>query len=109
MTTSKRALLVGIDTYDKVSGLSGCVNDVNALRPLIARNEDDSPNFICETRTSSTHRIDRRSFLEDLDTLLRPGADASLLYFAGHGEPSENDVVLVTQDGYGSDMGIPLS
>jgi hypothetical protein len=109
MTVMKRALLVGIDTYDRAGRLGGCVNDVNALHPLLARNEDDSPNFICETRTSDTQRIDRRSLLEDLDILLRPGADTALLYFAGHGAAVENDVVLVTQDGFGSDLGVPLS
>jgi hypothetical protein len=105
----KRALLVGIDDYDEMNGLNGCVNDVNALVPLLSRNENDSPNFDCQARASATDRVDRRNLLEAVDALLAPGADVALLYFAGHGAGVENDVVLVTQDGGGPDLGVALS
>jgi len=55
----KRALLVGIDQYDCMPPLRGCVNDVNALFPLLARNEDNLRNFHCEVRTSAADRVDR--------------------------------------------------
>jgi hypothetical protein len=42
----KRALLVGIDEYRQFNNLGGCVNDVRALEPLLAKNEDDSPNLL---------------------------------------------------------------
>src|SRR5205085_269665 len=71
----KRALLVGIDRYECVSPLNGCVNDVNALMPLLARNEDDSPNFACVTKTSSSDKpVSRRNLLEAIDALLKRGA-----------------------------------
>lgn len=107
----KRALLVGIDDYDdgRINGLDGCVNDVNALVPLLSRNENKSPNFNCQSRTSAADRVDRRNLLEAIDALLAPGADVALFYFAGHGAGVENDVVLVTQDGGGSDWGVSLS
>ena len=57
----KRALLVGIDQYDRFSSLDGCVNDVNALEPLLSRNDDDSPNFDCQKRTSATGGVTRDS------------------------------------------------
>lgn len=107
----KRALLVGIDDYDdsRINGLNGCVNDVNALAPLLSRNEDNSPNFDCQTRTSAADRVDRRNLLEAIDALLAPGADVALFYFAGHGSAVDHDVVLVTQDGAGADLGVSLS
>lgn len=105
----KRALLVGIDSYDRMGRLGGCVNDVLALQPLLARHEDETPNFICQTRTSTSERITRNSLLEDLNALLGPGADAALLYFAGHGAEDNNDVILVTQEGYGREPGVPMS
>lgn len=105
----KRALLVGIDAYDTFESLSGCVNDVAALLPLVARDEDDSPNFACRALVSSDQRIDRRGLLEAVDDLLTPGADVALLYFAGHGASAQSDVILVTQDGTSSDPGVPLS
>lgn len=105
----KRALLVGIDAYDKFPLLEGCVNDVYALLPLLARNEDNSPNFNCVYLTSQNGRIDRGELLEGINALLAPGADISLFYYAGHGKEGSNDVVLVTQDGDSRDPGVPLS
>jgi hypothetical protein len=106
----KRALLVGIDDYDYVSPLTGCVNDVNALMPLLARNEDNSPNFECQVRTSvGAQRVTRERLLDSIDALLSPGADVALFYFAGHGQEVKNDVVPVTQDGRGSNLGVALS
>ncbi|MDE0053574.1 MAG: caspase family protein [Gammaproteobacteria bacterium] len=105
----KRALLVGIDTYDRFGRLSGCVNDVHALNPLLSYNEDDSPNFDCHALTSTTLRVERGCLLRSVHDLLAPGADVALFYFAGHGTPSHNDVILVTQDGTNTDPGVPLS
>lgn len=106
----KRALLVGIDKYQGVMPLSGCVNDVSALMPLLARNEDDSPNFECVVKTSASERpVSRRCLLDAIDALLNPGADIALLYFAGHGQQVDNDVLLVSQDGQGSDLGVSMS
>ena len=63
----KRALLVGIDDYDRFGGLNGCVKDVDALEGLLSRNEDNSPNFDCQKRTSLTGGVTR-------DELQPPGS-----------------------------------
>jgi hypothetical protein len=106
----KRALLVGIDVYKSAASLNGCVNDVKALEPLLVKNDDDSPNFECITKTSANEPlVDRRCLLDSIDALLRPGADIALLYFAGHGKQVDNDVVLVSQSGEGSDLGVSMS
>jgi Caspase domain len=101
----KRALLVGIDKYDRKTPLYGCVNDVQALHPLLARNEDNTLNFECQIRNSAS----RRQLRSSLDALLAPGADVALFYFAGHGAAVPNDVVLVCRDGQEGELGIPLS
>lgn len=106
----KRALLVGIDKYEDTPPLNGCVNDVNALKPLLARNEDDSLNFECQVKTSANEQpVSRRNLLDSIDALLKPSGDIALFYFAGHGEQVDHDVVLVSQDGRGSDMGVKMS
>jgi hypothetical protein len=105
----KRALLVGIDDYQNFNGLGGCVNDVRALEPLLSRNEDGSPNFDCQTRTSDTDGTTRDALLQDVDALFGGGADVALLYFAGHGAGTGNDVALVTSDGTNQTPGIALS
>lgn len=98
----RRALVVGIDNYRSVSNLAGCVNDAVALAPLLARNEDGSPNFAVQkiTAPAGDGFVKRDEFLEALDELFSPGADMSLLYFAGHGAPDEHgsDVTLIMSD-----------
>ena len=105
----KRALLVGIDDYDRFSGLDGCVDDVDMLEPLLSRNDDDSPNFDCQKRTSATGGVTRDALLGDIDALLGGGADVALLYFAGHGAGSGTDVALVTRDATPATPGIAFS
>jgi Caspase domain len=105
----KRALLVGIDRYDNFNNLGGCVNDVDALEPLLSRNDDDSPNFDCQKRTSDTGGVTRDALLADLDALLSGGAEIAVLYLAGHGDERANDVALVTEDGTDGTPGIAFS
>jgi hypothetical protein len=105
----KRALLIGIDHYDRFGSLSGCVNDANALEALLRRNEDNSPNFDCQKRTSVTGGVTRDALLGDVDALLDAAADVALLYFAGHGAGSATDVALVTQDGTPATPGLDFS
>ncbi|HWI00591.1 MAG TPA: caspase family protein, partial [Propionibacteriaceae bacterium] len=104
-----RALLIGIDHYDRFNSLDGCVNDVDALEPLLSRNDDNSPNFDCQKRTSTTGGVTRDALIGDLDALLGGGADVALLYFAGHGSGSGTDVALVTQDATAGTLGIAFS
>lgn len=104
----KRALLVGLDEYTGFSPLGGCVNDVHALEPLLARNDDGSVNFNCQVRTSPFD-ISRDGLLGDVERLLGPGADVALLYFAGHGAAAGSDVVLCTHDGTSTTPGVGLS
>jgi len=105
----KRALLVGIDEYDNFSSLSGCINDVRALEPLLARNEDNSPNFECQSLTSDRDRLTRDGVLSAVDRLFSAGAQQAIFYFAGHGAETQADVSLVVQDGTGRTPGVALS
>lgn len=105
----KRALLIGIDNYANFSPLSGCVNDVSTITPLMSRNEDQSPNFECQILVSNGSRVTRDVLLQGISALLAPGADVGLLYFAGHGAQEKDDVTLVTTDGTSETPGVKLS
>lgn len=107
----KRALLLGIDHYDNFNDLRGCANDAAALHPLLARNEDDSPNLECRVLAARDpgSRITRDELLSLVDELLAPGCDFSLLYFAGHGAPVGGDVALVTSDGTEQTPGVAFA
>jgi len=107
----KRALLVGIDYYDNFAPLHGCANDAAALHPLLARNEDDSPNLECRIVVSrdAGSRLTRDGLLGLVDELLASGPDFALLYFAGHGAPTNGGVALATSDGTQSTPGVMFS
>ncbi|MFE5564802.1 caspase domain-containing protein [Amycolatopsis japonica] len=102
----RRALLVGIDHYDGMKDLAGCVNDATALERLLARNEDRSANLACRLLTGT---VTRRVLMASVRELLADGADFALLYFAGHGTPAGDDVALVTSDGEAEMPGIRFS
>lgn len=104
----KRALLVGVDDYANFSPLGGCVNDVHAIEPLLARNEDGTVNFDCQVRVTRD-AVTRDALISDVQALLGPGADVALLYFAGHGSGEGNDVALCAYDGTQMTPGVPLS
>lgn len=98
-----RALLVGIDRYEYFSDLGGCVNDAQALMPLLARNEDGTRNFDCKPLVET---VPREQMLDNVQALLAGGADFALLYFAGHGIQVGDDVALATSDGRGNTPGV---
>lgn len=106
---TKRALLVGIDTYAHRPRLRGCVNDVDALAPLFGEHEDHSPNFDVTSLTSRDTRIDRSCLMRHARELLNSDADVAVLYFAGHGAFRTGDVVLCTQEGDEHDEGVAFS
>jgi Caspase domain len=81
----RRALLVGIDSYQYLNPLSGCVNDVLSLTPLLQRDAEGDKNFGCRALVSGRDAVDDQALLDGLDELLSPGAHVALFYFAGHG------------------------
>jgi hypothetical protein len=107
----RRALLVGIDRYDRFPNLGGCANDALALYPLLARNEDETLNLDCRvvTARNSYSRVTRDQLIGRVEELLSPGADFGLLYFAGHGTSVSGDVALTTSDGTAQTPGVTFS
>jgi len=86
------------------------VNDVKTLLPLLELNDPDGANFEAKTCTSDNDYIGRKELRDAIDVALGAGADSAVFYFAGHGAPEENDMILVSQDGRpGGELGVPLS
>jgi len=105
----KRALLVGIDTYDHWPDLTACVKDVEALAPLLTHHEDGADNFAVTSITSRDKRIDRSCLMRHVREALSSNTDVLVLYFAGHGAARAGDVILCTQEGDVHDEGVAFS
>jgi len=105
----KRALIVGINEYDSVTHLSGCVRDAQAMEQLLSRNGDGSLNFECRLLTSPGPVSISRGFLrQQWRELFQDFKGDVLFYFSGHGSPTDVGGYLVTQEGTPDDPGLPM-
>jgi hypothetical protein len=109
METNKRALLVGIDHYQGMSQLTGCVADARSMRELLERHADGSPNYDCRMLTSADGPPITREYLRSEWHGLFDTFDGHLLFhFSGHGTPTKAGGVIVTQDGTRGDPGLSM-
>src|SRR5215218_4658021 len=84
----RKALIVGIDYYEHIGRLSGCVNDAYAVKQMLDRNADGSVNFgqpKLIVGTSPADIITRADLKESVRELFSDDNDVALFYFAGHG------------------------
>ncbi|HEX7185334.1 MAG TPA: caspase family protein, partial [Thermoanaerobaculia bacterium] len=106
----RRALLIGIDEYDAVRGLKGCVADAEAMAALLQENEDGSPNYGCRLLTSPGPKTITRALVRtEMSRLFDNFTGDVLFYFSGHGTPTELGGYLMTQDGTRDDPGIAMN
>jgi hypothetical protein len=103
----KRALLIGINTYQAVPSLSGSLNDVAAMREvLITRWGFDARNV----RTLTEREATRAGILAALQQLVREAGPSDVVYvhYSGHGSQVQDlngdeedglDETIVPQDG----------
>jgi hypothetical protein len=107
---TRRALLIGVDYYESMPDLSGCVRDAAALGDVLRRHEDGSPNYDCRLLTNPGGPLLTRAYLRNEWERLFTGFTGDILfYFAGHGSPAEVGGAIVTHDGTVGDPGLPMS
>lgn len=108
---AKRALLVGIDKYDKFFNLTGCVADATAMEQRLRRNEDHSANYGCKLLLYGADNLDTKVTRVALRSALQKLFDFDgevLLYFSGHGALTAGGGYLATSDARAQDWGIPM-
>lgn len=108
----RKALIVGIDHYDHIGMLSGCVNDAHSVKSVLERHADGTVNFVTPkilTGTSSTDRIDRSDLKEAVRRLFEDDSDIALFYFAGHGFIEDTGGFLCGTDCRTGDDGLSLA
>lgn len=107
---NRRALLIGINDYQKYHQLVGCVADAKELCKLIAENEDGSPNYSCRLLTSEDPvPVTRASLRTACRNLFRDFSGEVLFYFSGHGSSCDTGDYLVTQDGTKDEPGLRMN
>ena len=107
----RRALVVGIDYYEEISPLTGCVNDAYEVKGMLDRNADDSVNFGCKILIGNCPRtiVARADLKEAVRELFSGDGEVAILYFAGHGYVETTGGYLCAGDCRTGDDGLALS
>lgn len=107
----RKALIVGIDHYTHISGLSGCVNDAYSVKGALERNADGTLNFVAPQLLISARpeeAILKRDLKDAVRDLFKDDSEIALFYFAGHGYIEDTGGFLCASDSETGDDGLSL-
>lgn len=108
----RKALIVGIDHYDSIQSLSGCVTDAHSVKSVLERHADGTINFPTPktlTGTGSVDRVDKSALKAAVRELFADDSDIALFYFAGHGYIEDTGGFLCGSDCLTGDDGLSLA
>jgi hypothetical protein len=107
----RKALCVGIDYYDHINNLFGCVADACSVKEALCRNGDGTVNFNVHlaTATSCANIISRKELKSQIEELFAGANSVALFYFAGHGCIESTGGYLLTSECKDGDDGLPLA
>lgn len=107
----KKALCVGIDSYEHINSLHGCVNDATAVSNVLHRNSDGTLNFDVKLLTASNTQqaITRQALKKAIEELFKGDSEIALFYYAGHGSLDELGGYLCTSEISNPDDGLSLN
>lgn len=107
----KKALCVGIDCYEHVDDLHGCVNDANSIKAALERNGDNTLNFQVKIMcaTSEAAYITRSELKDAIEDLFKSESEIAVFYYSGHGSFDSTGGYLCTSDIERPDDGVSLN
>lgn len=107
----RKALVVGIDYYDTINQLYGCVNDAYAIKAVLDRHSDGTKNFDVniEVATGTTQRIERKELKSKVEELFNDKSDIALFYYSGHGYVESTGGYLITSECKDGDDGFSMN
>ena len=108
----RKALIVGIDYYDRIGSLSGCVNDAHAVNAVLERHADGRLNFPTPqlvVGTGATQSVSRQDLKDLVRELFAGDAEIALFFFAGHGHVEDTGGFLCASDCTSGDDGLSLA
>lgn len=107
----RKALIVGINYYDNIQSLQGCVNDAYNVKSVLERHSDGTINFGINllVATDSNPPITRKSLKEKVIELFRDNSDVAFFYFSGHGYLESTGGYLITSECRTGDDGFSMN
>jgi hypothetical protein len=106
----RKALVVGINYYDNISPLFGCVDDAHSVRSALDRHSDGSINFDVRvlTGTGPNDQVLRGDLKDHIAELFAGDNETALFYFAGHGHVEATGGYIMASDSRRGDEGVAL-
>src|SRR6185369_6213213 len=111
MPNSRRALIIGINTYQHGANLSTCVPDADTMGQLLEEHEDKRPNYDCRILLDQTEKgapITMAVLREACSQLFADTKDDVLFYFSGHGALTSFGGYLCANDSVRNNLGVPM-
>ena len=107
----RKALCIGIDSYQYVGDLHGCVNDANSVKAALERNGDNTLNFDVRimSATSEASYITRWDMKDAVAELFINDSEIAVFYYAGHGSYDSLGGYLCTSEVRRADEGLSLN
>ena len=106
----RKALVVGINYYNSVSTLFGCVHDARSVETVLKRHGDGGLNFDVHFLGADEARdaLSRADLKDAITELFSGESEVALLYFAGHGHIEATGGYILASDSERGDEGVPL-
>lgn len=107
----RKALIIGIDHYENINPLFGCVNDAYAVKNVLDRHSDGTKNFDVNLNISTGENsiIERKELKNDIENLFKDKCDIALFYFSGHGYIENTGGYLITSECKDGDDGLSMN
>ena len=106
----RRALVVGINTYNYASKLSGCVADAEAMANVLKQHADSERNYDCRLLVDKVggEPITRNALFNACEELFANFREDVLFFFSGHGMLTPYGGFLCAYDSDRSNWGVPM-
>lgn len=107
----RKALVVGVDYYESISRLHGCVNDSYSVKAVLDRHSDGTKNFDVnlEVSTGKDSFLTRKELKNKVEELFKDKCDIALFYFSGHGYIESTGGYLITSECTDGDDGLAMN
>jgi hypothetical protein len=107
----RKALVIGIDYYENINPLFGCVNDAYSVKAVLDRHSDGTKNFDVNINVATGPKayIERKELKNSVEELYKDKSDIALFYFSGHGYIESTGGYLITSECKDGDDGLPMN
>ena len=107
----RKALCIGIDCYEYINDLHGCVNDANSVKAALERNGDGTLNFEVKLMcaTSEATYLKKNELRDAIQNLFKSESEIAVLYYSGHGSFDDLGGYLCTSEITRPDEGLSLN